>query len=166
MWAECSSHENAKKYFVEKKVLSERSKCEKEMCQCTLVRCVFEEGSPSKNKPDRYYRCEDCGVYYSEFKESILDRDVIKTDLNKFLLVCILIMATCIDTLITSITGLHHRTIAKYRWLITQAIIWDLQSQGEENMIGGDGEEIEVDECNFGKSKYGKGRDVVGVSKL
>ena len=30
MWAECSSPDNAKKYFVEKKVLSKRSKCEKE----------------------------------------------------------------------------------------------------------------------------------------
>ena len=37
MWAECSSSENAKKYFIEKKVLSERSKCEKEICQYPLV---------------------------------------------------------------------------------------------------------------------------------
>ena len=31
MWEECSSHENAKKYFIEKKVLSERSNCSKEI---------------------------------------------------------------------------------------------------------------------------------------
>ena len=119
--------------------------------KCTLVRRIFSESS--KERPYRYFQCVECGSYYSQFEESILDRDVIKTDLNKFLLVCILVMATCIDTVITSITGLHHRTIAKYRWVITQAIIWDLQNQGEENMIGGDGDEIEVDECKFGKSK-------------
>lgn len=49
---------------------------------------------------DKYYRCEQCSNYCSQFQPSVLDKDVIKQDLNKFLWVALFIMAGAINNFI------------------------------------------------------------------
>lgn len=75
-------------------------------------------------------------------------------ELHKFLLFLLLLVALCTNSVIETFTRHHPRTIAKYRRIVLKAIVYDMEHDEngvwEENMIGGPGIEVQVDESKFG----------------
>ena len=103
----------------------------------------------------RYYICDDkkCEKRYSGVTEDSILKDV-GLELQKFLLFLLLLVAQVTNTVIETFTRHNSRTIAKYRNIVMKAIIYDMEHSEdgvfEENMIGGPGVEVQVDESKFG----------------
>jgi len=75
-------------------------------------------------------------------------------ELQKFLLFLLLLVANCTNSVIETFTRHDARTIAKYRRIVLKAIVYDMEHDEcgvwEEDMIGGPGIEVQVDESKFG----------------
>ena len=103
----------------------------------------------------RHYICDDkkCEKRYSGVTEDSILKDV-GLKLQKFLLFLLLLVAQVTNTVIETFTRHNSRTIAKYRNIVMKAIIFDMEHSEdgvfEENMIGGPGVEVQVDESKFG----------------
>jgi len=143
---ELSTVEEAKNYFTLKNVFRERSSCGScnENSLTVMEKYRTREGKECKDKNQRYFRCSLCKSNVSRFEECILDKDVVRHDLNKFLLLCILVISSCINQLIVVLTGMNGRTVARCRNIITQCIIYDFESDAKNQKIGGMGVEVEV----------------------
>ena len=98
----------------------------------------------------RYYICNDkkCTKRYTSVTHNSVLQDV-GLKLQKFLLFLLLLVAICTKSLIETFTRHHPRTIAKYRRIVLKAIVYG-NGVWEENMIGGPGIEVQVDESKFG----------------
>ena len=63
-------------------------------------------------------------------------------------------VASCPNSVIETFTRHNARTIAKYRRIVLKAIVYDMEhdesGMWEEDMIGGPGIEVQVDESKFG----------------
>ena len=79
---------------------------------------------------------------------------------HEVLLLAYLWLCQSTYTTIKAQTGISPKTIAKWIRIFERVIQLDLE--GEDNMIGGEGIIVEIDESKFGKRKNQQGHRVEG----
>lgn len=139
------------KYFIEMKFIYEDVLCG----ECGYQMSIITE------KTRRYFRCKrkSCRKKLSLFYGTILFNACIP--LRKVMMIVYLWLNQVETMKIVQMTGFTHETVKRYVIMCQSIIASSIEE--EDQVIGGEFIEVQLDEAKFGKRKYNRGHRVDGV---
>lgn len=134
-------------FLIKNKILATRE-------QCSLCKKPFH-----LQKHQGLWRCGKCKTSISIRKDSFFADH--KISFSKILLIGYLWLTKVPTTSIITMTGCSSKTICNFQNHFRQLITDTLEPQ--DDIIGGEGIVVEIDETKMGKRKYNRGRHVDGA---
>lgn len=144
-----------------KNILSDEKECTKFLFENDILykpQSCLHCGS-SLYRERKLYRCRQCRKSVSIFKDSFFANG--RLTCSDAMLIGYLWLCKSSYTTIQLMTHHSSKTITRYMNFFRELVISTLED--DDQMIGGEGVIVEIDESKFGKNKYHRGRPIDGV---